>query len=102
MVDDNDGGFGEEVQGSGGYENDMGQTGIPHLWQHTEPSGSKSDGGKEERVEMETMTSTFLSIQTLTRQMMDCMNVAPVLLPSPHMPAKTHPLPFTAHRLHLK
>ena len=101
MVDDNDGGFGGEF-GSGGDENDMRQTGIPQLWQHTESAGSKSDAGKEGCVEMETMTSTFPWIQTLTRQMMDCMNVAQVLLPSPHMPANTHPLPFVAHRLHLK
>ena len=101
MVDDNDGGFGGEV-GSGGDENDMGQTGIPQLWQHTESAGPKSDGGKEQCAEMETMTSTFPSIQTLTRQMTDCMNVATVLLPSPHMLAKTRPLPFAAHRLHLK
>jgi len=80
----------------------MSQTGIPQLWQHTESVGSNSDGGKEECVEMETMTSTFPSIQTLTRQMMDCMNVAQVLLPSPPMPAKTRPLPFAAQGLHLK
>jgi hypothetical protein len=80
----------------------MGQTGIPQLCRHTESAGSKSDGGKEECVEMETLTSAFPSVQTLTRQMMDCMNVAPVLLPSPHMPAKTRSLPFAAHRLHLK
>ena len=101
MVDDNDGGFGGEF-GSGGDENDMRQTGIPQLWQHTESAGSKSDAGKEGCVEMETMTSTFPWIQTLTRQMMDCMNIAQVLLPSLHMPAKTRPLPFAAHRLHLK
>jgi hypothetical protein len=101
MVDDNDGGFGGEVEPSGD-ENKMGQTGIPPLWRHTESAESKSDGGKEGCLEMETMTSKFPWIQTLTRQMIDCMNVAPVLLSSPHMPVKTHPLPFSAHRLHLK